>query len=64
VKTKVGGADNSDAHARFDIAKGGRIGTPSFFTEELSDPFEGVDCLGAEQAIKGHNKKKRSRDAA
>ena len=51
AKTEVGGASNSDAHARFDVAKGGRVGAPPFFTEELSDPFEGIDSLGAEHAI-------------
>jgi len=54
-KTKVGGTDNSNAHARLDAAKGGRTRVPPFFAEELSDPFEGVDCLGAEHAIDGHN---------
>jgi len=59
AKTEVGGLCNCDAHARFDVAKGGRVGTPPFFTEELSDPFEGVDCLGAEHAINGHNKRNK-----
>jgi len=45
TKTEVGGAGSGDAHARFDVAEGGRVGTPPFFTEELSNPFEGVHCL-------------------
>jgi len=57
MKTKVGGEGNCDAHARFDVAKGGSVGMPPFFTEELSNLFEGVDCLGAEHAINGHNKR-------
>ena len=59
TKTEVGGAGNGDAHARFDVAKGGRVGTPPFFTEELSNPFEGVHCFGAEHAINGHNKRNK-----
>ena len=50
---------NGDAHARFDIAKGGSAWMPPFFTEELSNPFEGVDCFGAEHAINGHNKRNK-----
>ena len=40
VETKVSGMDNSDAHARLDVAKGGRTGAPPFFTEELSNVLE------------------------
>jgi len=52
MKTEVGGVGNGDAHARFDATKGVRAGTPQFFTEELSNPFEGVHCFGAKHAIK------------
>jgi len=48
--------DNSDAHARLDVAKGGRTGAPPFFTEELSNVLEGLDCLRAEHAIDRDNK--------
>jgi len=44
TKTEVGGTGNSDAHARFDVAKGGRAGTPPFFTEELSNPTLSRGC--------------------
>jgi len=56
TKTKVGGTDNSGDHARFDVAECGRTGAPPFVTEELSDPFEGVDCSRAKHAIDGDNK--------
>ena len=59
MKTKVGDTDNSDAHARLDVAKGGRTRAPPFFAEELSGPFEGVDCLRAEHPIDGHNKRNK-----
>jgi len=56
AETKVGGTGNSDDHARLDVAECGRKRVLPFFTEELSDPFEGVDCPRAEHGIDGDNK--------
>ena len=47
TETKVGGTDNSDAHASLEAAKGGRSGVQPFFTEERSNALEGVDCIRA-----------------
>ena len=59
TETKVGGMDNSDACVRLDATKCGRMGPSAFFTEELSNPFDGGDCLGTEHAINGHNKRNK-----
>jgi len=59
MTTEVCGAGNSDAHAKFDAAKVGRAGAPPLFTEELSNPFEAVDCIGAEHAINRNGTKWR-----
>jgi len=43
--------DNGDADARLDVAKGGKIWVPPFFTEKLSD------CFMAKHAIDGDSKR-------
>ena len=55
-ETNVGGTESSDAHARLDANECGKTRALPFFTKELIDQLDGVDCVRVEHVIDGDNK--------